>query len=187
MGDCGQRKEGDTLWISKPRLGYQYRRNRVILDRATLERLYVADELSTRQVATKLNVSKATVGEWLTRYGLTRNLSEAWAIAKKTGRRSPVSPRRGTSKHITNKEGYVMIRLFPEDPFFSMATKNGYVMEHRLVMAKRLGRPLHSWESVHHKNGTRSDNRLNNLLLVLKGGHQGRVKCPFCDNEFGVR
>jgi hypothetical protein len=63
-------------------------------------------------------------------------------------------------KH-TDKFGYVQVWK-PEHP---NARMGGYIHEHRLVMSEKLGRPLERYENVHHINGKRDDNRLENLEL----------------------
>lgn len=69
--------------------------------------------------------------------------------------------------------GYLMVRVYPDDPFYPMATAEGYVMEHRLVMAEHIGRCLlpSPTEEVHHKDGDRLNNELANLELTSKGAH----------------
>lgn len=66
--------------------------------------------------------------------------------------------------------GYSATLLYPEHPLYEMAVPRHkgdarLILEHRLVMAESLGRPLTSRETVHHLNGDRQDNRLENLEL----------------------
>lgn len=67
---------------------------------------------------------------------------------------------------VRHSEGYTEIRVSKDDFFHSMSNKHGYVAEHRLVMARHLNRHLLPWEIVHHKNGIRDDNRIENLELL---------------------
>ncbi|NBW13466.1 MAG: hypothetical protein EBR82_36215 [Caulobacteraceae bacterium] len=52
----------------------------------------------------------------------------------------------------------------PEE-FLVMARKDGYVMEHRLLVAQAIGRPLLRSEVVHHRNHDPQDNAIANLEL----------------------
>jgi len=68
-------------------------------------------------------------------------------------------------------EGYVEVIIEPDSFFSPLIKHDNRGFEHRLVMAKHLGRLLHPWEIVHHKNGIRDDNRLVNLELLTASEH----------------
>lgn len=54
------------------------------------------------------------------------------------------------------------------------ADKYGHLYEHTRVMSEFLGRPLHKKENVHHKNGVKDDNRIENLELWSKSQPAGQ-------------
>lgn len=78
---------------------------------------------------------------------------------------------------VVDGHGYILIHVAPDHPYASMRNRTGYIPEHRLVMAQALGRPLASWESVHHLNGRREDNKLGNLQLRQGKHGKGIAMC----------
>lgn len=80
-------------------------------------------------------------------------------------RRGEGNPNFSGGKYIDDK-GY--IRVLRQDHKYN---NRGYVYEHRLVLEEHLGRLLQPWESVHHINELKLDNRLTNLFLTTVGEH----------------
>lgn len=79
-----------------------------------------------------------------------------------------------------NHKGYFYI-YSPNHP---SKTKDGYVLEHRLVMEKHIGRTLLPTEVVHHINGDGADNRIQNLMLFSSPGTHAMSEHVF-RNKFG--
>jgi len=83
----------------------------------------------------------------------------------------------------TTSGGYVKL-YSPNHP---KADNDGYVLEHRLVMESSIGRYLDTSEIVHHRNGIKKDNRIENLTIVSKKHHLGVVICPHCGKDFAIK
>ncbi|HEV3223861.1 MAG TPA: HNH endonuclease [Puia sp.] len=80
---------------------------------------------------------------------------------------------------VKTRQGYIRIWISEDHQLASMKPKgSNHILEHRLVMAEILGRPLFDWETVHHKNGKKDDNRKENL--ELRTGHHGQGATHHC-------
>lgn len=97
----------------------------------------------------------------------------------------PADPRMAGEAHHAWKggrhvdgNGYVQVWIDPQDPMASMATGLGYVPEHRLVMARQIGRPLRPDETVHHIDGDKQHNDPENLQL--RNGKHGKGSASQC-------
>jgi hypothetical protein len=120
---------------------------------------------STVDIARDLGVKSNTVQHYMDQAGIARrSFSECkkkmWSEEGFRERmiRENNSMWRGGRCKIN---GYVLV-LMPEHPD---ATKAGYILEHRLVMEKMVGRRLRPEERVHHRNHVKTDNRPENLEL----------------------
>ena len=95
--------------------------------------------------------------------------SHNWRMKKYGSTELPEKPKKAPTRRVT-KFGYRVVYI-PDHP---MANSAGTVAEHRLVMAQSLGRNLRDDENVHHINGDRLDNRLDNLELWSKSQPAGQ-------------
>lgn len=101
-----------------------------------------------------------------TKYRLSSRGASSCGCEHKTGKRHP-RYKGGKKRH----NGYVLVKLEKDHPFYK---HNSYIAEHRLVMENHLGRHLLSNENVHHKNGIRDDNRIENLELWVTSQPKGQ-------------
>lgn len=97
--------------------------------------------------------------------GYTKNCSRECSNKSQSSRQFGAdNPNYKNGRKITD-QGYVQILIGKNNP---MAGRGGYVLEHRYVMSEHLGRPLKRHEIIHHINGNRQDNRIQNLELCGK-------------------
>lgn len=149
------------------------------ISKRTLIEKYIQTDKSVLQVAKELGFNHKTIRSYLVKYGLRiKPISEVMTGKKPTeavllGRkiaaeknmgRPPTNYKGGIAKA---SEGYIKQKAVDHPS----ADMHGYVKQHRLVMEKHLGRHLLPTEVVHHINGIKDDNRIENLFLTTRSVH----------------
>ena len=124
----------------------------------------------TREICIYVPCLKCGKSRWISRSNYQHGYQGDFCrlCAAKVKRSGPNHPR-WTERQI--RGGYVYLHLLPNHPLFCMASDDGRIPEHRLMMAEQLDRPLSTEEIVHHINGNKGDNRLENLSLDNRKNH----------------
>lgn len=122
---------------------------------------------SINKIAKELGVSHNIIYKYMDKYGIFR-LSQKESNTKFNANNRN-NYKGGKTSH---GDGYMKL-LCPDHP---RANKLGYVLEHIIVMEQHIGRPLKKGEVVHHINGIKNDNRIENLLLLTVQEHSALHK-----------
>lgn len=125
---------------------------------------YVVDEISQIKIAKEFNVSLAIIKKYLDRYNIpTRNHKDSNKVSNS-----------GEKNHKWNGGIYCLTSGYTRIYVTVHPSLNapGYIYEHRNVVEEHLGRYLEKDEHVHHLNGIKSDNRLENLQVMSNSEHQ---------------
>lgn len=127
----------------------------------------------------------------LTALKISRIAKEAFASGKRSNLREKNPAWKGGISRSHSK-GYIRIKLAPTDPLYAMCDSKGYVYEHRLVIARHLGRGLDKNEVVHHRSQDTTSNSQNSLKLIGSSGEHTQIhqvptyvllKCSYCGKQ----
>ncbi len=168
-----------------------------MIKEAILRRLYIDEKKSMNDIAKKLKVAVGTVYNYIKKYNIesrdfkygmrgkkqSKEAREKMSKARKGKKMSKEAREKMSKAHIgiyRNPSKYGGHRKLRADGYISVycsnhpsQSKDGYVMEHRLIIEEIIGRYLEPKEVVHHINKIRSDNRLENLKHMSFVAHAG--------------
>lgn len=152
------------------------RKRSIQYDPAQLRQWIEVDGMVHREVAKAIGCAPQYLTEILRREGIA---------SKPRGPRQGAGHGKWRGGRTLDRSGYVLVRVWDHPTATRNPSKHhrgAYIAEHRLVMEQHLGRPLLPAEVVHHKNGDKTDNCIENLQLFSSNGdhlkHELTGHCP---------
>jgi len=138
-----------------------------------MHRLWTTEKWSQTRIAAAFETTQIAVSRALRARGIETHPRPNVAVGERHG-----SWKGGRT--LTGDGKYDKVAVSADDPLATMRDATGYVLEHRLVMARAIGRPLERHETVHHIDGDTHNNRLPNLQLRF--GRHGKGVAMQCRN-----
>ncbi|HEC37826.1 hypothetical protein LCGC14_0223430 [marine sediment metagenome] len=166
----------DFQKVTKEKLKERYKPKKYH-DEAWLKGQYIDKEKSSNKIAEECGAQASTIKYWLKKFNIrTRDSSEALSKYRKE---NPIP--HNYNGGVRHQGGYITL-LRPNHPRVNK-TKMPYVPEHILVMEKDLGRYIKYYgkchknnEQVHHINGIKTDNRIENLFLCKNNSVHSKIE-----------
>lgn len=170
-----------------------------MISKEELYKLYWIDGMSCTQIAKLSGVVFQTIQSWMVRFDIPRRPYGTKGLKLPSRHQSEETKEKIRKAHLGMKlspyakkiaiknlksgkgdkhaswkggsflrsDGYEMIYA----PNTSIYVNRNHRLEHRVVMEKYLGRPIKPTEHIHHINGIKTDNRIENLKLISNYEH----------------
>jgi hypothetical protein len=155
-----------------------------------VEKMYL-DGCSVKEAAAAFGINYSTLRRRFVKLGIMRSHADAMALAAKRGRLGTVlklNPR-PISKELRKKLVKAQREAYAKTAKGKALMANGYIRitrgknrgknEHVIIIEESIGREIAKGEHVHHIDGDRSNNKLENLLLMTNSEH---IKLHFKQN-----
>ncbi len=172
----------ETVTIALRREGLKIRGAKTRFSPKEKEKIvsWYQDRISMKEIGSRLGCSERPIHRFLR--------AEHPELIRVKGSKGEDAAGWKGGRFVHKRSGYVYVKIYEDDPFWCMKPSaegnKGYILEHRLVMARNLKHPLLDSETVHHIDGDKINNDPDNL--ELRHGKHGKnvvLCCLKCGSQ----